>query len=80
MGGRIANHREQPGQERSRRQHERCERDADPPELLPRRQGTDDEEAREGQPEEDRVGGMDDCQDEPRGGNRREHLPFGRSM
>ena len=75
VGGGVANDRQQPGEERGRGKHERGERHGDPPELLPRHERADDEEAREGQPEKDRVGRMDDRQDEARGGDRREHLP-----
>ncbi len=75
MRGGVANDGEQPGEERGRGEDERGERHRDPPGLLPRHERADDEEAREGQPEKDRVGRMDDRQDEACSGDRGKHLP-----
>ncbi len=68
----VADDREQPDEVRRRRHDQRRERGRDPPRLAALDQRADEEEAREREPEEDRVGRVDDREHEPRGGDGRE--------
>ena len=68
----VADDREQPDEVRRRRHDQRRERRRDPPSLAALDQRADEEEAREREPEEDRVGRVDDRQHEPCGGDGRE--------